>query len=243
MIKRIVLGFIALMAGGRATAEWIEVPLPELAGDYFYDTHRITQLGLPYQVESLDSAWIHVRGFAAPGLAAGDGVEIPWDETFVLHPQTAAYFPPDAPCCIVAYSEELDGGFDVVVPFHRYFQAPFDFLLEGPGTLRLGMTEVVGWYVVVQSPYLWLEEVSFIAEVFPDLPPIDVGIQASGAGILLSWDDTFHREWAIHRLVHPMALPTEENRIATVTQTRFFDERALERGTGFYVVCPSFDRP
>jgi len=243
MIKRIVLCSLGLMAGARATAEWIELPLPELTGEYFYDTHRLAQLDLPAQVESLDSAWIRIRGFAAPGLLGGDGVEIPWEDTFVLIPQAAAFFPPGAPCCIMATTEELDGDFNVVAPFHRYFQVPFDFLLTGPTPLRLSIAAVLGWYIVVQSPYLRLDEVSFIARVFPDLPPIQVGIQATGAGILLSWEDTLHGEWAIHRLDHPLALPTEENRIATVRETRFFDERALERDSGFYVVCPSFDRP
>lgn len=180
LIIAVVIAIMLLGASSSADADIVE--LPELVGNlepYPNGSTAAFDFGTPFL--SINEVKIQMAGTFTPGLAQGDGVEIPVDEWLVLLPEIHSYMDPGVGACF-AYLHPLESPFNIEETFELKYSATWAFLLDGTDQVNadLGWGGSVEGWVIVTQPTVQVSEAYLITDgVVPE--PATVLLLAMGA--------------------------------------------------------------
>lgn len=127
-----IVGAVALLlVSGAAQATVVSIELPGLATEIGqYPDVSVADFDFGTSFLSIDEVQIHAVGTASAGTAYGDGTYNPVDQLFSEPPELRFSMDAGSGSCY-ARTGEIDGLFDVKMPFVLKYGATWDFLLDG----------------------------------------------------------------------------------------------------------------
>lgn len=142
--RSLVIVVVASLCLGLCSAEAAiySVPLPEFIGEI--ETHpneSVAAFDFGTSFVDIYQVRIQVAGTFTTGLAHGDGVEIPAEETFVLIPNIGIYMGDPDPGFAYTAVYPTETPFVIEGAIDLWLGATWDFLLDGAGEA----TALLGW--------------------------------------------------------------------------------------------------
>lgn len=156
----LIIPLIVLLAAmSFADAATITIELPDLVGElHQYPNGSVAVFDFGTSFLQIDEVRIQLTGTFTPGLAHGDGVEIPANQWLEVPPEILAGMDSGLGFSLATLSPS-ESPFHIEEPFALFAGATWDFLLDGRGELlaELNYGFGSGW-VVVTPPSVELTE-------------------------------------------------------------------------------------